>query len=220
MSLRLVLLGPPGVGKGTQANLLSDKFRIPKISTGDILRKAIEDNSPLGQIAKKTIGQGKLVADDVVIGIIEERLKKEDCKKGFILDGFPRTVPQADALSQITSIDHVISIEVRSSEIVKRLEGRRTCKRCQKMFHLEFQPPKKEGICDDCQGELIHRKDDGRATIEKRLKEYQEQTAPLLEYYTENIRSIDGMGEIQEIFFRILKKIEGGNDHLKVYKRN
>ena len=202
---RIILLGPPGVGKGTQADFLSEKYHIPKVSTGDILRQSIQNNTPLGQIAKQTIGQGKLVADEVVIGIIEERLSKNDCRSGFILDGFPRTIAQADALCKITAIDHVVSLSVSQNELVRRLEGRRTCQSCQSMFHLQFRPPKKTSICDKCGGELIQRKDDHREVIEKRLEEYQSQTAPLLKYYSQkgNVKEVNGVGEVEDVFRRI-----------------
>lgn len=204
--LKLVLLGPPGVGKGTQAALLSERFGIPKIATGDILRSEIAEDSPLGKIAKQTIGQGKLVSDDIVIEIIKDRLKNKDCERGFILDGFPRTVVQADALSHITDIDSVVSMDVDHQEIIHRLEGRRTCGRCQKMCHLEFHPPRKEGMCDDCGGALFQRKDDHRETIEKRLLEYDRMTKPLLKYYEgrKKLFSVNGMGSTQEVFSKIL----------------
>ncbi len=204
--LKLVLLGPPGVGKGTQAALLSEKFGIPKIATGDILRNEIAAETPLGKIARQTIGQGKLVSDDIVIEIIKDRLKNKDCENGFILDGFPRTVVQADALSHITDIDSVVSMDVDHREIIHRLEGRRTCSRCQKMCHLEFHPPKKEGICDDCGGALFQRKDDLRETIEKRLLEYDRMTKPLLKYYEgrKKLFPVNGMGSMQEVFSKIL----------------
>ena len=207
--MKLVLLGPPGVGKGTQAHLLSDKLGIPKISTGDILRQAVAQNTPLGRTAKKTIGQGKLVSDDVMIGIIDEKLRQSDCSDGFILDGFPRTLPQADALAVITPIDAALSFFVNSDELIERLEGRRTCKRCQKMYHVQFNPPKQAGMCDVCGGDLFQRRDDHRETIEKRLKEYQKQTAPLLDYYRKKhyLKEVDGMGEISQVFRRVLEAL-------------
>jgi len=207
--MRLILLGPPGVGKGTQANLLSEKYNIPKISTGDILRKSIQNNTPLGQIAKKTIGEGKLVSDDVVIGIIRERLQEKDCNNGFVLDGFPRTLPQANALEEITPIDHVISLIVDESALIKRLEGRRTCKKCQKMYHVDYQPPRQPGICDGCGGDLYQRKDDNRETIEKRFREYKTRTSPLVAYYIKkgNLKETKGMGRVSEVFDRITSVI-------------
>ena len=210
-ALRIILLGPPGVGKGTQADLLSEQFKIPKISTGDILRKAIQNQTALGKIAQETIGQGKLVSDDVVIGIIQERFSHPDCIAGFILDGFPRTLVQAKALEKITPVDHVVSLVVDRDDIVKRLEGRWTCKNCQKMYHIEFQPPKKIGICDVCKGELYQRKDDQREAIEKRLSEYERLTEPLLGYYSNQriLKKIQGMGSVQNVFQYILDKIKG-----------
>lgn len=203
---RFILLGPPGVGKGTQALLLSQKFGIPKIATGDILRKEIETESPLGKIARQTIGQGKLVSDEIVIQIIKDRLRAKDCEHGFILDGFPRTVIQADALSQITDIDAVVSLDVDPAEIIRRLEGRRTCSQCQKMYHLQFHPPKKAEICDDCGGALFQRKDDHRETIERRLLEYDRMTKPLLNYYRERkkLSTVTGKGTVEGIFSKIL----------------
>jgi len=204
------MLGPPGVGKGTQADLLASKFNLPKIATGDILRNEIKAGTPLGRIAQKTIGQGKLVADDIVIQIIEERLKKEDCAKGYILDGFPRTVAQAEALSKIATIDRVLSMKVDNDIIIKRLEGRRTCSNCQRMYHLSFHKPKKEGICDACGSELIRRKDDNRVTIEKRLVEYDQMTKPLITHYRDQkiLREVDGLGSMEDVFARILAQLD------------
>jgi adenylate kinase len=208
--LNLILLGPPGAGKGTQAQRMVERYHIPQISTGDILRAAVKGSTPLGTKAKGYMDQGQLVPDEIVIGIIEERLKAEDCQPGFILDGFPRTIPQAEALQPILTkngkkIDHVINIEVESEELVRRLTGRRTCKNCGAMFHLLFQPPKKEGICDRCGGLLYQRADDNEETIRTRLKEYEKQTAPLVEYYRgqKALRSIQGMGGPDQIFDQI-----------------
>lgn len=208
-SLRIILLGPPGVGKGTQANFLSDKFHIPKISTGDILREAVEKQSRLGIIVKETLGQGKLVADHVVIEIVKDRLSQGDCEEGFILDGFPRTIAQAEALAQITEIDFAISLTGQRDELIRRLEGRRTCKQCQRMYHIEFQPPRKEGVCDVCSGDLFQRKDDHRETIEKRLREYESQTIHLLKYYDQRKRAIaiNGIGSVDEVFKCIVSKL-------------
>ncbi|RLA91490.1 MAG: adenylate kinase [Deltaproteobacteria bacterium] len=208
--MNLILLGPPGSGKGTQAKMLVEKYDIPQISTGDILRAAVKEGSPMGLKAKEYMDKGKLVPDDVVIGIIEERLKKDDCKKGFILDGFPRTLAQAEALKRLLAkkeikLDAVISIDVDEEEVIRRLTGRRTCKNCGAMYHIIFSPPKKEGICDKCGGELYQRDDDKEETIRARLKIYKEQTAPLIEYYKMEglLREVQGTGEIKEIFNRI-----------------
>ena len=213
--MNLILLGPPGAGKGTQAQMIVERFHIPQISTGDILRAAVNGKSPLGAKAKEFMDQGRLVPDELVIGVIEERLKGSDCRPGFILDGFPRTIAQAEALQPILakmgkSIDHVINIEVADEELVRRLTGRRTCKNCGAMFHLTFYPPKKEGMCDRCSGLLYQRDDDKEETIRTRLKEYQRQTAPLIQYYQEKkkLRSISGVGEQNQISERIVNHID------------
>lgn len=214
--MNLIFLGPPGAGKGTQAKLVADKLNIPQVSTGDILRKAVKEGTELGKEAQAYMEKGELVPDRVVIGIIEERLQEPDCKGGYILDGFPRTEFQADALDGTlkqmgSSIDHVVNIEVEDEELVKRLTGRRTCKDCQEPYHILFSPPKVEGVCDKCGGELIQRKDDQEETIRERLRVYQEQTAPLIAYYEKLglLRDVPGIGEIDEIFSRICKVLEG-----------
>jgi adenylate kinase len=213
--MNLILLGPPGAGKGTQAQRMVDRYRIPQISTGDILRAAVKESTPLGLKAKGFMDQGKLVPDEIVIGITEERLKTKDCNTGFILDGFPRTIPQAEALEPILTklekkIDHVINIEVDSEELVRRLTGRRTCKNCGAMFHVIFQPPKKEGICDRCQGTLYQRADDNEEAIRTRLKEYEKQTAPLIQYYRgkKTLRPIQGVGGPDQIFEQIARVLD------------
>jgi adenylate kinase len=200
--MNLILLGPPGAGKGTQAQRMVDRYHIPQISTGDILRAAVKESTPLGMKAKGFMDQGQLVPDEIVIGIIEERMKAKDCNLGFILDGFPRTIPQAEAL--------VINIEVDPEELVRRLTGRRTCKNCGAMFHLLFQLPKKEGICDRCGGTLYQRADDKEETIRTRLKEYKKQTAPLIQYYQgkKTLRSIQGVGGPDQIFDQIIRLLD------------
>jgi adenylate kinase len=210
----LILLGPPGSGKGTQAKKMVERYHIPQISTGDILRAALKEKTRLGLEAKQYMDQGRLVPDEVVVGIVRDRLKAPDCRGGFILDGFPRTVPQAEALgvtlqTMKRGIDHVISIEVDKEELLKRLGGRRTCRSCGAMYHLMFDPPKKEGVCDKCGGELYQRDDDHEKTIRARLKVYDEQTAPLIAYYRGKglLHSIDGVGEVGEIFQKIVKAI-------------
>jgi len=215
--MNLILLGPPGVGKGTQAKLLIDRFGIPQISTGDILRAAVKELTPMGVKAKGFMDSGALVPDAVVIGIVEERLAQDDCQKGFILDGFPRTVPQADALNQVLtgmgrSIDHVISLSVDKGELLKRLTGRRACSKCGAGYHVEFAPPKAAGVCDACSGELIQREDDKETTILHRLAVYGEQTAPLIAYYAESglLRSVDGLGTVEGIQAEIVTIIEAG----------
>ena len=212
--MNLILLGPPGAGKGTQAQMIVERYRIPQISTGDILRNAVKENTPLGVKAKAFMDRGQLVPDEVVIGIIDERLRAPDCNPGFILDGFPRTIAQAEALQPILtkigkSIDHVINIEVDPEELVHRLTGRRTCRNCGAMFHVLFHPPKGEGVCDRCGGTLYQREDDKEETIRTRLREYQKQTAPLIEYYQQKnrLRSIQGMGGQDQILERIVRHL-------------
>jgi len=211
----IILLGPPGSGKGTQAQKMVERYHIPQISTGDILRGAVKERTPLGMEAQGYMDQGTLVPDEVVVGIVRERLKESDCKGGFILDGFPRTVPQAEALDSTLgemqrAIDHVVSIEVPNEELIKRLTGRRTCRNCGAMYHIVFDPPAKEGVCDRCGEELYQRDDDQEETIRARLQVYEEQTAPLIAYYRGKglLRAIDGVGAIEEIFRNIVQAIE------------
>jgi adenylate kinase len=192
-----------------------ERYLIPQISTGDILRTAVKESTPLGIKAKGFMDQGQLVPDEIVIGIIEERLKAKDCAPGFILDGFPRTIRQAEALQPILTkigkkIDHVINIEVDPEELLRRLTGRRTCKNCGAMFHLLFHPPQKEGSCDRCGGMLYQRTDDKEETIRTRLKEYEKQTAPLIQYYQgkNTLRSIQGEGGPDQIFDQIIRLLD------------
>lgn len=214
--MNLILLGPPGVGKGTQAKLLIDRFGIPQISTGDILRAAVKELTPMGIKAKGFMDAGALVPDEVVIGIVEERLAQEDCKKGFILDGFPRTVPQADALSQVLTgmgkeIDHVVSLSVDKAELLKRLTGRRACSKCGAGYHVDFAPAKVAGICDACGGELFQREDDKEETILNRLAVYEAQTSPLISYYQGAglLRSVNGLGSVDGIQAEIVSILQG-----------
>jgi adenylate kinase len=208
--MNIILLGPPGAGKGTQAKMLVEQYQIPQISTGDILRGAVKEGTQLGKEAKSYMDKGELVPDSVVIGIVEERIKEPDCAKGYMLDGFPRTVPQAEALDGMlqnlsSAIDHVVSIEVGKEELVKRLTGRRTCRECGAGYHVMFDPPKKEDVCDKCGGELYQRDDDNVETVTARLEVYEAQTLPLIDYYKtqEKVRPIDGVGDIKEIFGRV-----------------
>ncbi len=210
--MNLILLGGPGAGKGTQAKKLIDKYQIPQISTGDILRAAVKEGTEMGKKAKEFMDAGKLVPDEVVIGIIKDRLAQSDAKKGFILDGFPRTVPQAEALDKVLSdlgskIDHVVSIDVDEEALVTRLTGRRTCKNaaCGQMFHVEYTPPKKAGVCDKCGSELYQRDDDNETTVRSRLATYNQATKPLIDYYTKKglVRPIKGVGGIDDIFTKI-----------------
>jgi adenylate kinase len=214
--MNLILLGPPGAGKGTQAKILTKKYAIPQISTGDILRAAVAEQTPMGIKAKEFMDRGALVTDEVVVGIVEERLAKPDCAPGFILDGFPRTVKQADALRRMLgaldkSIDHVISICVEKDELLERVTGRRTCRSCGKGYNVTFDPPKVNGICDECNGELYQRDDDSEETMRKRLGVYEEQTAPLIAYYAQQslLRTIYGIGSIEEIQRKLLNILEG-----------
>ncbi len=208
--MNLILLGGPGAGKGTQAKKLIDKYHIPQISTGDILRAAVKEGTELGRKAKEFMNAGKLVPDEVVIGIVEERLKQPDARQGFILDGFPRTVPQAQALDGALAkmrakIDHVVSVDVEEEALVTRLTGRRTCKNCGQMYHISFTPSQKEGVCDKCGGELYQRDDDNEATVRSRLATYNQATKPLIDYYTAKglVRPIAGVGSIEDIFNKI-----------------
>ncbi|HMA80700.1 MAG TPA: adenylate kinase, partial [Candidatus Binatia bacterium] len=180
----MVLLGPPGAGKGTQAKLLQEEFAACQISTGDILRQAVAQQTPLGQEAAQYINRGALVPDDVIVNLVAERLKQKDCERGFILDGFPRTIAQAESLDAILkrmnlSLNGVLSVQVPEQVIIERLAGRRTCKSCGALSHVAFNPPKKAGVCDRCGGELFQRDDDREGTIANRLKVYESQTAPL-----------------------------------------
>jgi adenylate kinase len=213
--MNLILLGPPGAGKGTQAQMIVERYHIPQISTGEILRAAVKEGTSLGKQAKTFMDRGQLVPDEVVIGIIDERLRASDCNAGFILDGFPRTTPQAEALQAILtkirkSVDHVINIEVDPEELVRRLTGRRTCNNCGGMFHILFHPPQKEGVCDRCGGTLYQREDDGEETIRTRLKEYQKLTAPLIQYYQNKklLRPIQGVGGQNQIFEQIIRVLD------------
>ncbi len=182
--MRLILLGAPGAGKGTQAEILSRLLKVPTISTGNILRAAMKNGTPVGLQAKAYVDSGKLVPDDVIIGIIVERLAQPDCANGYILDGVPRTVPQAEAMEERgIGVDCALAIEIEDEVIVKRMGGRRTCKNCSQTFHVENNPPKTEGVCDFCGGELHVRKDDAPETVKARLETYHRDTEPLKDYY-------------------------------------
>lgn len=204
--MNIMLFGAPGAGKGTQAKFIIDKYGIPQISTGDMLRAAISEGTEMGMEAKKFMDEGKLVPDSTIIGIIKDRLSQEDCKKGFILDGFPRTLAQAEALEELLkklnmNLDKVISLNVPDELIVGRVVGRRVCPNCGASFHIENNPPKVEGKCDYCGSDLIIRKDDNKDTVEKRLSAYHEQTAPLFNFYSKRgvMVELDGTKEINEI---------------------
>jgi adenylate kinase len=214
--MRLVLLGAPGAGKGTQAKMLIETYKIPQISTGDILRKAVADGTPLGKEAKVIMDKGELVPDKIVLGLVDERVKQDDCKKGFILDGFPRNTVQAEALDKLLNdikmpLDSALSVDVPKDDLMKRLTGRRTCKSCQQMYNVYYSPPKKEGACDKCGGELFQRGDDKEETIKKRLDVYDAQTSPLIDYYRKKgiLKSVVGTGSIDAIFKKVCNVLEG-----------
>lgn len=213
--MKLILLGPPGAGKGTQAAMLVERFGIPQISTGDMLRAAVREQTEMGRKAKEYMDAGGLVPDEVVVGIVRERLQLEDCSSGFILDGFPRTVPQADALKQCLTelakdLDAVVSLDVDTEALVERLTGRRSCKDCGKGYHIKFDAPSTEGVCDACSGTLIQRDDDQEETIRNRMAVYHEQTAPLEDYYRKGglLKSVDGMADISVVQEQILGTLQ------------
>lgn len=206
--MNLILLGAPGAGKGTQAEVLSQKFNIPTISTGEIIRKAVKEQTELGKKAKEYMDKGLLLPDDVVIEIVKERIKQEDCKQGFILDGFPRTVPQAKALARMgVKINHVISIEADDNTIKSRLTKRRQCGDCGAIYHLDTKPPLKTSVCDECGGELIIRKDDAPETVAKRLEVYHEEAEPLKEYYRKEglLTEVSGRERIADTSAEVFK---------------
>lgn len=209
--MRLVLLGPPGAGKGTQAASIVSKYHIPHISTGDIFRKNVKEGTELGKKAKAYMDKGELVPDEVVVAIVEDRLKENDCANGFLLDGFPRTVNQAEKLDDVlnkmgVSIDKVININVKKETLVGRAIGRRVCKACGATYHVAFKPTKEEGICDACGGETYQRDDDAEATVSKRIEVYLNETQPLIEYYSnkQNLVTIDGEQDIDIVFKDII----------------
>jgi len=209
--MRVIFLGPPGVGKGTQADFVAQKYAIPKLSTGDLLRESVAKETALGREAKGFMDRGELVPDGIVIGLVEEKLLSSDCRKGFILDGFPRTVIQADQLATFMEstgkgLDHVVYFSLSKEEIIRRISGRRSCPECKAVYHLEFVPPKQDGTCDACGKYLVQRNDDKPETIESRLGVYQEQTAPLIEYYkTRNILcDLDGAGLVPAVQDRLV----------------
>lgn len=212
--LRAVLLGPPGAGKGTQAVRLVEKYEIPHISTGDIFRKNIKEGTELGKKAQEYMNAGALVPDELVVDLVKDRLQQDDCKNGFLLDGFPRTIFQAEKLDEFLSesnlkMDIVINLKVEKEALIKRLTGRRVCKDCGASYHIVNIPPKKEGVCDICGGELIQRKDDNIETVENRINVYEEQTDPLIGYYKEagSLVDFDGEASLDEVFDAIVQAI-------------
>jgi len=216
--INMILLGPPGAGKGTQAELLVDRYHLPHISTGDIFRAAVKEGSPLGQKAKAFLDAGKLVPDDIVVGIVKERLNQPDCQEGFILDGFPRTIPQAEMLDRYLAgadrqITAVINIDVDFEVLIRRLTGRRVCRNCQAVYHIVNKPSQKSGVCDHCGGEIYQRQDDAEETVRKRLEVYRDQTAPLIAYYRERgkLKTFNGEEPIQVVFDQICLALEEQN---------
>jgi adenylate kinase len=208
--MRAVLMGPPGAGKGTQAQVLAQGAQVPQIATGDILRRAREEGTPLGRTAQSYMDKGELVPDDVMIGIIEERLRQDDAKAGFLLDGFPRTVPQAEALDRLLQqlgmpLDAVLLLEVPEDAIVRRLSGRRTCPSCGRSYHVENDPPPADGHCGTCGAELVTRTDDRPETVLSRLEVYRRSTEPLKTYYQGKgvLRAVEGVGKVEEVTARL-----------------
>lgn len=208
--MKLILLGAPGAGKGTQAEILSKMCAIPTISTGNILRAAMKNGTPVGLRAKEFVESGRLVPDEVVIGIVKERLAEDDCKNGYILDGMPRTIPQAQALEdEGIEIDCALSIEISDEEIIERMSGRRTCKECSTTFHIVSNPPKVEGKCDNCGGELTIRADDAPETVKARLATYHEETEPLKDFYAKRgkLKTVDNQPTIEATTAAITKAL-------------
>ena len=208
--MKIIMLGAPGAGKGTQAKMIADKYGVPHISTGDIFRANIKNGTELGMEAKKYMDQGLLVPDELTVGILLDRVAQDDCKNGYVLDGFPRTIPQAEVLdSELTKlgdhIDYAINVDVPDENIVKRMSGRRACLTCGATYHIEHVPPKKEGICDVCGSELVLRDDDKPETVKNRLNVYHEQTQPLIDFYTEKgvLKTVDGTVPMEEVFAAI-----------------
>ena len=204
--MNVILIGPPGVGKGTQAKFLVEAYNIPQISTGDMLRANVRESTPLGNEAKQFMNAGQLVPDSVILGMMKSRFNDSDCKSGYILDGFPRTIPQAEGLDNLLNnmgqqIDSVLVLEVNHEEIIKRLSSRRSCKECGAVYNLLFDPPVSAGKCDRCNGILYQRDDDRSVTIRQRLEVYSKQTSPLINFYTQKklVETIDGAGKIDEV---------------------
>lgn len=217
--MKIIMLGPPGAGKGTQARMIAEKYGIPQISTGDILREEVKKGSTLGREARSYMDKGELVPDKLIIDIILKRLDEGGASEGYILDGFPRTVAQAVAFTSALSergerVDSVISIEVERGELIRRLSGRRTCVECGAMFHVHFDPPRRDGTCDKCGGKLIRRDDDNEETVANRLEVYGKQTEPLINYYEGSgvFKAVDGMGSIEDILKRVEEALEGQRD--------
>ncbi|TKK90989.1 adenylate kinase [Herbidospora galbida] len=216
--MRLVLVGPPGAGKGTQAQFIASHLSIPKISTGDIFRANVSGGTELGKLAKTYMDRGDLVPDEVTIAMVRGRLAEDDAQDGFLLDGFPRNVAQAEVLKKMladlgSGLDLVLELVVDDDEVVRRLAGRRTCRSCGKVWHVDFDPPKKEGVCDACGGELFQRDDDREETIRHRLEVYQEQTSPLINFYADEgiLRGVDATGPVEEVTGRAMGELRKFN---------
>ncbi len=213
--MRIIFLGPPGVGKGTQAQHICKKYNIPQISTGDMFRQAIKEQTSLGKQADAILKAGKLVDDSITLGLVKERLQKSDCKNGYLLDGFPRTIPQAEGFDQLLKeikqkLDAVISLVVDEAVLIKRLSGRRSCPKCSAVFHIETNPPKKKDSCDKCGEKLMQRDDDKPETVHKRMETYRTLTAPLIQYYKKKkmLHEVDGDQDIQVVFNEIVRILE------------
>ncbi len=209
--MKIIMLGAPGAGKGTQAQMIADKYNIPHISTGDIFRANIKNGTELGKKAKEYMDKGQLVPDELTVQLLLDRVANEDCKNGYVLDGFPRTIPQADVLdSELTKlgdkVDFAINVDVPDENIVRRMSGRRACLKCGATYHIEHIPPKTEGICDKCGSELVQREDDKPETVQNRLSVYHEQTQPLIDYYDKKniLKTVDGTKDMQEVFNNIV----------------
>ena len=213
--MKIIMLGAPGARKGTQAKMLADKYKIPHVSTGDIFRANIKNGTELGTKAKVYMDQGMLVPDELTCDLVVDRIKQDDCKDGYILDGFPRTIPQAECLDKALDalndkIDFAVNVEVPDENIIRRMSGRRACLSCGRTYHIVYNPPKEEGICDECKKELVLRDDDKPETVEKRLKVYHEQTQPLIDYYRNKgvLAEVDGTRDMQEVFTAITDVLE------------
>ena len=213
--MKIIMLGAPGAGKGTQAKMLADKYKIPHVSTGDIFRANIKNGTELGTKAKVYMDQGMLVPDELTCDLVVDRIKQDDCKDGYILDGFPRTIPQAECLDNALDalndkIDFAVNVAVPDENIIRRMSGRRACLSCGRTYHIVYNPPKEEGICDECKKELVLRDDDKPETVEKRLKVYHEQTQPLIDYYRNKgvLAEVDGTRDMQEVFTAITDVLE------------
>lgn len=213
--MKIIMLGAPGAGKGTQAKMIADKYSVPHISTGDIFRANIKNGTELGMEAKKYMDQGLLVPDELTVKILLDRVAAEDCKNGYVLDGFPRTIPQAEVLDHALTelgdrIDYAIDVDVPDENIVKRMSGRRACLACGATYHIEHVPPKAEGVCDRCQKELVLRDDDKAETVLNRLKVYHDQTQPLIDFYTAKgiLKTVDGTQPMEKVFGAIVEVLE------------